>query len=92
MTFNDTLRDRSSFSKPCTSLIAHLPLKFIFTFTGNFQAYRLLLKSIIVLHLHVVFSLSWQHKYHHSRADLSIVYCKQAPRDWQLIRIQFTDE
>ena len=29
MTFDDTLRDRSSFGKPCTSLIAHLPLKFI---------------------------------------------------------------
>ena len=36
---------------------------------------------------HLVFALSWQHKYHHSRADLSMVYCKQAPRDWQLIRI-----
>ena len=29
MTFDDTLRDGSSFGKPCTSLIAHLPLKFM---------------------------------------------------------------
>ena len=43
MTFDDTLHDGSSFGKPCTSLIAHLPLKFMlnssfFTYTGNFQA------------------------------------------------------
>ena len=37
--------------------------------------------------LHLVFSLSWQHKYQHSRADLSMVYCKQTLRDWQLIGI-----
>ena len=36
---------------------------------------------------HLVFSVTWQHKYQHSRADLSMVYCKQTPRDWQLIRI-----
>ena len=81
MTFDDTLRDGSSFGKPCISLTAHLPLKFMFN-TGNFKAYSLIMKSIIVLHL--VFSLSWQHKYQHSRADLSMVYCK-TPRDWQLI-------
>ena len=90
MTFDDMLCDGSSFGKPWTTLIAHLPWKFmfhklIFTFTGNFKAYRLILESIIVLHL--VFSVSWQHKYQHSRADLSMVYCKQTPRDWQLIWI-----
>ena len=52
----------------------------IFTFTGNFKAHSLILKSIIVLHL--VFSLSWQHKYQRSGADLSMVYCKETPRDW----------
>ena len=30
MTFDEMLRDGSSFSKPCTSLIAHLPWKFMF--------------------------------------------------------------
>ena len=30
MTFDDTLRDGSSFGKPCTSLLAHLPWKFMF--------------------------------------------------------------
>ena len=30
MTFHDTLRDGYSFGKPCTSLIAHLPWKFMF--------------------------------------------------------------
>ena len=29
MTFDDMLRDGSSFDKPCTSLIAHLPSKFM---------------------------------------------------------------
>ena len=37
--------------------------------------------------LYQVFSLSWQHKYQHLHADLSMVYYKQTPRDWQLIRI-----
>ena len=61
MTFDDTLRDGSSVGKPCISLTAHLPLKFMlnssfFTFTGDFKAYSQILKSIIVLHL--VFSLA----------------------------------
>ena len=30
MTFDDRLRDGSSFGKPCTNLIAHLPWKFMF--------------------------------------------------------------
>ena len=85
MTFDDTLRDGSSFGKPCISLTAHLPLKFMlnssfFTFTGDFKAYSQILKSIIVLHL--VFSLSWQHKYQHSRVDLCMVYCKQTQREY----------
>ena len=53
MTFDDMLRDGSSFGKPCTSSIAHLPSKFMLkvsTFTGNFQAYRLIFKSKILLH------------------------------------------
>ena len=31
--------------------------------------------------------LSCQHKYQHSRADLSMVFCKQTSRDWLLIWI-----
>ena len=54
MTLDDMLHDGSSFVMPVTSLIARLPSKFMltarspscnssfFTFTGNFQAHRLI--------------------------------------------------
>ena len=85
MTFDDTLRDGSSFGKPCISLTAHLPLKFMLN--SSFSLSLVILthtvrfwKAIIVLYL--LFSLSWQHKYQHLRADLSMVYCQQTQREY----------
>ena len=91
MTFDDTLRDGSSFGKPCISLIAHLPLKFMlnssFSFSLVIVKHTVWFWKAYLIVLHLVFPLSWQHKYQHLRADLSIVYCKQTSRDWQLIWI-----
>ena len=42
MTFDDTLRDGSSFGKPCTSLIAHLPWKLMFN--SSFSLLLVILK------------------------------------------------
>ena len=86
MTLDDTLRDGSSFGKRCTSLIAHLPVKFMLNSSFSLilvilQAYRLILKSIIVLHL-VFNELAAQ-----VSISTHVLCCKQRPRDWQLIQI-----
>ena len=73
---DDTLCDGSSFGKPCTSLVAHSfkihAKQLIFTFAGNFQANRLIFKSMYSSVTSRI--LSWQHKYQPSRADLSVLY------------------
>ena len=56
MTFDDTLCDGSSFGKPCTCLIAHLPLKLMLNSSFSlslviFKHIGWFWKGIIVLHL-----------------------------------------
>ena len=73
MTF-DALRDGSSLGKPCKSLIAHLPLHFMLN--SSFSLLLVILSTQADFQKYScatsVFSLSWQHKYQHSRDDLSV--------------------